>query len=231
MNKIYLYKITSKKNIGQIYQSFEKYEAKEQKFSFHIESFNKDILEIRSSEKIKSKIKVLSPSGDISYLEYETYQNIIFSIFNHENNLYLALHNPPRSVRSFFNIFSILAGDGYSIEELVFNLGELAEYFTNNYNCSIKFVEIEKVSLNHQSFANVEVYSSSNALKDLEDFIDKNNFNLSKITLNILSLFSESTITFLKKGVIQTNVYDSSLSLSGNEVFKYMKEILHLRKY
>lgn len=230
MHKIYIYKFKSSKTIGQLFKTFDTFEDQNGKFSFFIQSFNKECLEIKSSEKIKSKIKIINSNGDISFMEYETYQNILFSIFIYDNTLYLTLHNPPRSLRGFFNIFSCLAGDNYSIKELELNLYKLSEYFTEKYNCSIKFVEIEKVSLNHQSFANVEVHSSENALKDFNELIEKNNLNLSKITFRILNLFSESNITFLKKGVIYTNSYDESYSLSGNEVFKYIHEVLSLDK-
>lgn len=228
MNKIYLYRIKTKKTIGEFYKSFKNFDTKNSKFSFNVEYFNKDILEVKSFEKIKSKIKVISPNGDLNFIEYETYQNIIFSLFIYQENLYLATHNPPRSVRSFFNLFSLIAGQGYSIEELNFNLSSFADYFTAKYNCSIKFVEIEKISLNHQSYANVEVFSSGNALEDFNEFIEKNNLNLNKISIKINNLFSDQSITFCKKGIIQSNFYDSSLALSSNEIFKYIIEIISL---
>ncbi|WP_111891632.1 hypothetical protein [Acinetobacter sp. MB5] len=228
MNRIYLYKIKTGKTIASLYDSFVKYSLENSKFTFAIETFNTDILEVRSFEKIKNRVNFTSPDGKKNVIEYETYQTILFSIFTHENASYLALHNPPRSVRSFFNVLSVIGGINYTIEEVALRLSKISEYFNQNYHCLINFVEFDKVSLNSKAYANIEVYSAENALDDFQVLIQKNDLDLNKISIVIKSIISETSITLNKKGLIQVKSYNLEFSLSGNEIFKYIKEILSI---
>ncbi|KAB0649471.1 hypothetical protein F7P73_18405 [Acinetobacter bohemicus] len=184
------------------------------------------ILEVKSYEKLQNKISYFSPNGEKNVIEYESYQNIFFAIFKSQENSYLALSNPPRSVRNFFNLLSNIAGIGYTIEAVNLNINSIAENFINKYQCDIKYVSIEKVSLNHRSYANLEVFSTENAIKDYENFTANSNYSINKVSLHIKNLLQNFDLTINKKGYLQTKCIDKSLSLNESDVFSFIHEIL-----
>lgn len=227
MHKIYLYKIKLPKGIGILHRSLENYD--QNNFSFNIITFNSQILEVKCFEKVFNKISFFSPDGEKKSIEYESYQNINFSIFKINDNYYLALSNPPRSLRNFFNQLSKLVGLGYTIEPVSIDINAISEYFSNKYHCDIKFISIEKLSLNNKSFANFEVFSTENAIKDSQKFISDYNFTFNKVTLHIKSLIKTTDLTINKKGFIHTKHYDDSSSLDNSEIFIYIQEILNFQ--
>lgn len=227
MHKIYLYKIKLPKGIGLLHRLLEDYD--QNNFKFNIDTFNSQILEVKCFEKIFNKISFLSPDGEKKLIEYESYQSIYFSIFKNQGSYYLALSNPPRSVRNFFNTLSKLAGLGYTIEPININIKLMSEYFFSNYQCDIKFVSIEKLSLNHKSFANLEIFSSENAINDSAKFINDPNASFNKVSLHIKNLVNSTDITINKKGIIQTKITDNSFSLNNSNTFNYIQEILNFQ--
>lgn len=224
MHKIYLYKIKLPQGIGLLHRSLENYDHNN--FTFNIHTFNSQILEVKSFEKIFNKFSFLSPDGEKKLIEYESYQNIHFSIFKNKDNYYLALSNPPRSVRNFFNTLSKLAGIGYTIEPVSIDVKLVSDYFFTNYQCDIKFVSIEKLSLNHKSYANLEIFSTENAITDSEKFINDQNSSFNKVSLHIKNLVSSTDITINKKGFIQTKYIENSFSLNNSDTLNYIQEIL-----
>lgn len=224
MHKIYLYKVNIPKGIGTLHKLLESFDNN--KFSFEITTFNSYILEVKSYEKLQNKISYFSPNGEKNVIEYESYQNIFFAIFKSQENSYLALSNPPRSVRNFFNLLSNIAGIGYTIEAVNLNINSIAENFINKYQCDIKYVSIEKVSLNHRSYANLEVFSTENAIKDYENFTANSNYSINKVSLHIKNLLQNFDLTINKKGYLQTKCIDKSLSLNESDVFSFIHEIL-----
>jgi hypothetical protein len=224
MHKIYLYKVNIPKGIGTLHKLLESFDSN--KFSFEITTFNSYILEVKSYEKLQNKISYFSPNGEKNVIEYESYQNIFFAIFKSQENSYLALSNPPRSVRNFFNLLSNIAGIGYTIEAVNLNINSIAENFINKYQCDIKYVSIEKVSLNHRSYANLEVFSTENAIKDYENFTANSNYSINKVSLHIKNLLQNFDLTINKKGYLQTKCIDKSLSLNESDVFSFIHEIL-----
>lgn len=224
MHKIYLYKVNIPKGIGALHKLLESFDSN--KFFFEITTFNSCILEVKSYEKLQNKISYFSPNGEKNVIEYESYQNIFFAIFKSQENNYLALSNPPRSVRNFFNLLSNIAGVGYTIESVNLNINSIAENFLNKYQCDIKYVSIEKLSLNHRSYANLEVFSTENAIRDYEDFTANNNYSINKVSLHIKNLLQNFDLTINKKGYLQTKCIDKSLSLNESEVFSFIHEIL-----
>lgn len=224
MHKIYLYKVNIPKGIGTLHKLLESFDNN--KFSFEITTFNSYILEVKSYEKLQNKISYFSPNGEKNVIEYESYQNIFFAIFKSQENSYLALSNPPRSVRNFFNLLSNIAGMGYTIEAVNLNINSIAENFINKYQCDIKYVSIEKVSLNHRSYANLEVFSTENAIKDYENFTANSNYSINKVSLHIKNLLQNFDLTINKKGYLQTKCIDKSLSLNESDVFSFIHEIL-----
>lgn len=225
MHKIYLYRIKLPKGIGIIHRTLENYEHNI--FSFNVLTFNSQILEVNCFEKIFNKVSFLSPEGENKIIEYESYQNINFSIFKKHDIYYLALSNPPRSLRNFFNQLSKLAGMGYTIEPISININAVSEYFFKKYNCNIKFISIEKLSLNNKSFANLEIFSTENAIQDSKYFLSKEVFLINKVTLHIKNLISSIEITINKKGFIQSKT--SPNSLNNSETFSYIQEILNFQ--
>lgn len=224
MHKIYLYKVKIPKGIGALHDALDK--CNEDKFSFSITAFNSKILEVKCYEKIQNKISFFSPDGEKQLVEYESYQNINFSFFKNEGNYYLAISNPPRSVRNFFNLLSKIIGIGYTIEPVEFDINKISEHFFHKYQSNIKYVSIEKYSLNQKSYANIEVFSTENAISDSEKFVKNHNLKINKVSLQIKNLISSIDLTINKKGCLQTRCLDKSLTLSENEVLTYIHEIL-----
>lgn len=224
MHKIYLYKIKIPKGIGSLHLALENFEDK--KFSFDITTFNSHLLEVKTYEKIQNKITFFSPDGEKKVIEYESYQNIYFAIFKSQEESYLALSNPPRSVRNFFNLLSQIVGVGYTIEAVIVNLNAASQYFFNKYQCDIKYISVEKLSINHRSYANLEIFSTENAISDSEDLIANQKILINKVSLNIKNLIKTIDLTVNRKGFLQTKCFDKSLSLNGNEIFNYIHEIL-----
>lgn len=224
MHKIYLYKIKLPKGIGILYKALDSFD--QNNFSFNITTYNSQILEVQCFEKLLNKISFLSPDGDKKIIEYESYQTINFSIFKKNDHFYLSLSNPPRTLRNFFNNLSRLGGSGYTIEPVSIDINAISDHFSKNYHCDIKFISIEKLSLNNRSFANLEVFSTENAIKDSKNIIGDSNYSFNKVTINIKTLIKTIDLTINKKGFIQTKYNDESYSLNSSDVFGYIQEIL-----
>lgn len=152
-------------------------------------------------KKTQFNERILNPFGDYENISYYTYQNIEFFIFLNEKNTTLTIINQPKSIKNFLSFLKKSDSLFFSIDNYSIDILKSLENNTLKV-LKAKFVDVE---LTTNSFANIEINSSKDALSDYQLLKLKGTSELTKVKVieNYRNILIESEFnnkaTFLIK--------------------------------
>lgn len=128
-------------------------------------------------KKTQFNERILNPFGDYENISYYTYQNIEFFIFTNEKYTTLTIVNQPKSIKNFLSFLKKNDSLFFSIDNYSVDILKSLENNTLKV-LKAKFVDVE---LTTNSFANIEISSSKNALFDYQLLRLKGTSELTKV--------------------------------------------------
>lgn len=169
-------------------------------------------------KKTQFNERILNPFGDYENISYYTYQNIEFFIFLNEKNITLTIINQPKSIKSFLSFLKKSDSLFFSIDNYSINI--LKSLKNNTLKVlKAKFVDVE---LTTNSFANIEINSSKDALSDYQLLKLKGACELTKVKVieNYRNILIESE--FNNKATFSIKVEHLDFSLINYFYDKYI---------
>ncbi|QQT94534.1 hypothetical protein [Acinetobacter johnsonii] len=115
-------------------------------------------------KKILFNERILNPLGDYENISYYNYQNIEFFIFLNKENTTLTIINQPKSIKNFLSFLKKCDSLFFSIDNYSIDILKSLENNTLKV-LKAKFIDVE---LTTNSFANIEINSSKDALSDYQ---------------------------------------------------------------
>tara|TARA_R110000850_G_scaffold2760_8_gene12942 strand:- start:1505 stop:2149 length:645 start_codon:yes stop_codon:yes gene_type:complete len=146
-------------------------------------------LNARFIEKKVEEGFVIGPYGGEERVVSISFNYIEFFAWPLDNGkIYLVLKNPSRSIRTFLQELHAVFGFGFSVSEAelsVLNFLYALEDLSDVESVKVSKARVGGIKLSSKASANVEVSSSENALKNVEDFVGTDNFTIDKLKFEL----------------------------------------------
>lgn len=155
--------------------------------------------------KNKLLISQIDSNGEEKKTFVETIENFILIFFEVNNQIYLRVEDPPRSLRDFMNNIELIAGFGFSATPIIFSREDQLNILGNHYSCKIIGFKGVGSKKEPKIVARIEVASKEEINIEEIDFIKDINFQTDHISYEVDFNFSKSQITFTSSGVVKIN--------------------------
>lgn len=154
---------------------------------FEIIDFTTSKIVVKYIEKQMTRASVLDPYGDET--TYDIVNFVVFNVefnFSKRNPVLIKMIDPPRSTNGFFDALNEMVLEPIGLSSIKFNLEYFYQYISQLERIAdirVTSLHVSNIPFNKNTFAKMELNSSTNAFIEFKEKYKSNNYQISKISL------------------------------------------------
>lgn len=156
-------------------------------WGFNIIKYEDNVLNAKYIERVDLKEIIVDPFGKETEFEYFKYIQFNFWICRKENlNYYLVIESAPRSIKNFISNFITASSADFNVSNLVIVIDDFLSCLEEVYD-SVKVlkVKLKGLTFSKHTSGDLEVESSTDALREIKDVFDNATFKIEKAKIHI----------------------------------------------
>lgn len=179
-----------------------------EKVGYDVEFLDHKSLLATYIEKLILNEKIIYPSGEEQFLEYERYSYVKFCLTHISKNIYiLRVQDAPKSLAGFFNSIKSILESSLSIESIKIDASCVIKYIMASpifSQVKISQAKFSGIKISDESSAKIEVNSISNALEDFSRKFEDESYILDAAKLLLKHEKTQITLE-LKRSCVTTS--------------------------
>lgn len=185
--KLRWYSTKLKSDFDSFYQSILNRPYSGSGRGFEIIDFTTSKIFAKYIEKQVTRASVLDPYGDET--TYDIVNFVVFNVafnFSKRNPLLIKMIDPPRSTSGFFDTLNEIFLEPLGIESIKLNLEEFYQHISHLQRITdvkVTSLHVSKIPFNKNTFAKMELSSSTNAFLEFKEKYRSNSYQISKISM------------------------------------------------
>ncbi len=154
---------------------------------FEIIDFTTSRILAKYIEKQVTRASVLDPYGDET--TYDIVNFVVFNVefnFSKRNPLLIKMIDPPRSTSGFFDVLNEMILEPLGIDPIKINLEDFYQYISHLERIAdirVTSLHVSKIPFNKNTFAKMELNSSTNAFLEFKEKYKSSSYQISKMSL------------------------------------------------